>query len=122
MQIKPNTGKQPGFNVVPLRNNSPEENIRFGRDYYYAMENKYKDLNTALLAYHEGPSYVDKWIARGSNTNELRDVAINYLKNVNAAYERNTNKTKPKSKTSSRLRELGLNVQTPPEDVSLFTI
>ena len=122
MQIKPSTGQKPGFNVMPLRNNSPEENIRFGRDYYYAMENKYKNLNTALLAYHEGPSYVDKWIARGSKTNELRDEAINYLRNVNAAYERNTNKTKPKSKTSSRLRELGLNVQTPPEDVSLFTI
>ena len=59
MQIMPKTGAKPGYGVTPLRNQSPEENVRFGKDYFNAMYKKYGSIELALAAYNAGPTAVD---------------------------------------------------------------
>lgn len=60
-QIMPATAVNPGYGVTPLRNESPEEYKRFGRDYLAAMLKKYNgDERLALAAYNAGPGAVDK--------------------------------------------------------------
>jgi len=84
MQIMRETGKDPGFGVTPLRNNSPEENRRFGRDYFAAMLNYYKgDVYNALAAYNWGPGNVDAWIKGGSKQNAMPAETKNYIAQYN---------------------------------------
>lgn len=61
MQIMPATGKQPPAGIMPLQNESPEENVRFGRDLlkYLIKENK-GDLSRALSAYNQGQGNLNK--------------------------------------------------------------
>ena len=61
MQIMPATARDPGYGVTPLRNNSPEENIRFGTDYQAALLRQ-NGGNRALAyaAYNAGQGAVDK--------------------------------------------------------------
>lgn len=62
-QVMPGTGVDPGFGVTPLRDNSPEEYKRFGRDYLAAMLRRYQgDQSKALGAYNWGPGNVDEAI------------------------------------------------------------
>jgi hypothetical protein len=84
MQIMRATGKDPGFGVKPLQNNSPEENRRFGRDYFAAMLNRYdNNVYYALAAYNWGPGNVDNWIKKGSNPNALPTETKNYIAQYN---------------------------------------
>ncbi len=71
MQIRPSTGKDPGFGVTPLQDDSPAENVRFGVDYFHALLNKYGNTRHALMAWNWGPSKVDNWIARGEPTDSI---------------------------------------------------
>jgi len=58
-QVMPATGRDPGFGVRPLQNDSPEENLRFGRDYLTAMIRRYPGrLDQALAAYNAGPGRI----------------------------------------------------------------
>ena len=61
-QIMPSTGKNPGYGVKPLQNDSEGEQLRFTRDYMGALlkENK-GDLNKALAAYNAGQGNVNKY-------------------------------------------------------------
>ena len=61
MQIIDDTGKKPGMNVIPLQNKSPQENVRFGTDYFAALlkENS-GDVNRALSAYNQGQGNLNK--------------------------------------------------------------
>ena len=61
-QVMPGTGTDPGFGVSPLRDGSPEENVRFGRDYLTAMLRRYpKRPDLALAAYNAGPAVADRF-------------------------------------------------------------
>lgn len=62
-QVMPGTGRDPGFGVKPLQNDSPEEYRRFGRDYLAAMLRRYGgDKSRALGAYNWGAGNVDQAI------------------------------------------------------------
>jgi hypothetical protein len=63
MQVMPGTATDPGFGVVPAKDNSPAELARVGRDYLAAMQQKYGDTDKALAAYNAGPGAVDKAVA-----------------------------------------------------------
>lgn len=61
-QVMPETGRDPGFGVPPLRDNSPQENVRFGRDYLIAMLKRYPGRpDLALAAYNAGPGVADRF-------------------------------------------------------------
>ena len=80
MQLMRETGKDPGLGVTPLRNNSPEENRRLGRDYFAALLNRYDgNVYDALAAYNWGLGNVDKWIANGRKQNALPAETKNYI-------------------------------------------
>lgn len=77
MQIMPATGSSPGFGVQPMANNSPQENVRMGRDYLDAMAKRYGgNQKLALAAYNAGPGAVDAALKKaGGNP----DAALQYL-------------------------------------------
>lgn len=61
-QIMPATARNPGFGVTPLRDNSPQENVRFGRDYLLAQLKRYPGRpDLALAAYNAGPGVADRF-------------------------------------------------------------
>jgi len=60
MQLMPGTQRDPGFGVAPAKDDSPQENVRLGRDYLQAMLHRYNgDQQLALAAYNAGPGRVD---------------------------------------------------------------
>jgi hypothetical protein len=68
-QVMPATGTDPGYGVAPLKNQSKEEYIRFGKDYLAAMYKEFGgDADKALAAYNAGPGAVkDAVAAAGPN-------------------------------------------------------
>lgn len=71
-QVMPKTGRDPGYGVTPLQNDSQEEYVRFGRDYLQAMQKEFNgDMTMALAAYNAGPGAVkaaiklngDNWLS-----------------------------------------------------------
>jgi predicted RNA-binding Zn ribbon-like protein len=61
MQLMPGTQRDPGFGVQPARDDSPQENVRMGRDYLNAMLDRYQgNEELALAAYNAGPGRVDQ--------------------------------------------------------------
>lgn len=68
-QVMPATGRNPGYGVSPLANDSKEEYLRFGRDYFAAMMKEFDgDTQKALAAYNAGPGAVKNAVAsHGSN-------------------------------------------------------
>jgi len=64
-QVMPATGRDPGFGIRPLQDESEAEYRRFGRDYLNAMLKRYGgDRSKALAAYNAGPGAVDAAIKR----------------------------------------------------------
>lgn len=60
-QVMPDTGRDPGYGVKPLKDNTEEEYRRFGRDYLQAMLKHFKgDYRKAVAAYNAGPGSVEK--------------------------------------------------------------
>lgn len=60
MQTMPGTLRDPGYGVVPARDQSPAEQERVGKDYLRAMHRQYGDPRLALAAYNWGPGNVDR--------------------------------------------------------------
>jgi hypothetical protein len=81
MQVMDKTNLDPGFGVMPARDNSPEERARVGRDYGIAMLKRYGDEKIAAMAYNWGPGNVDKWLSsdrKGKIPSETRQYASNF--------------------------------------------
>lgn len=55
MQTMPETAANPGFGIVPARDNSPAEYNRVGEQYLTAMVLKFGNTAQALAAYNAGP-------------------------------------------------------------------
>jgi hypothetical protein len=58
-QVMPKTQKDPGYGVIPAKDNSEGELRRVGREYLQAMFNKFNDWEQAVAAYNAGPGNVD---------------------------------------------------------------
>jgi hypothetical protein len=82
MQVMPATAGNPGMGVKPS-NGTPEDTARVGRDYYLALQDKYKDPTTAAIAYNWGPGNTDKWIASGGDLSKVPDETLKYAYNFN---------------------------------------
>lgn len=100
-QIMPPTGKDPGFGVKPLQDDSEQENRRFTGDYLNAMLKRYNGNQIlALAAYNAGPGKVDDWLKQigdprtGQVSNEQFAASIpsnetrNYVYSVSANAQR----------------------------------
>lgn len=100
-QIMPPTGKDPGFGVKPLQDDSEQENRRFTGDYLGAMLKRYNGNQIlALAAYNAGPGQVDDWLKKigdpraGQVSNEQFAASIpanetrNYVYSVSANAQR----------------------------------
>ncbi|MEG9859477.1 transglycosylase SLT domain-containing protein [Stenotrophomonas sepilia] len=72
MQTMPGTLRDPGYGVVPARDQSPAEQERVGKDYLQAMLRQYADPRAALAAYNWGPGNVDNALrAAGGNVDAM---------------------------------------------------
>ena len=75
MQVLPSTLQDPGYNIEPAKNDSVEEKIRVGEEYFYAMVDKYNgDILLGTLAYNLGPGNVDTWLNSGGDINTLKSI------------------------------------------------
>lgn len=64
-QIMPATGRNPGYGVRPLQDDSEAEHRRFASDYLGAMLREFDgDKSKALAAYNAGPGAVQKAVRR----------------------------------------------------------
>lgn len=60
-QIMPDTARDPGLGVTPLKSFSdPDEQLRFGAEYLSALYRRYGDWPRALAAYNSGIGTVDR--------------------------------------------------------------
>ena len=86
MQLMPETAKNPGFGIEPVKDDSEEENRRVGREYIDAMLKKYDgNLDHALYAYNYGPGNIDKWIDNGADPSQLPQETQDYIVKVKGA-------------------------------------
>lgn len=83
MQLMPETARDPGYGVTPMQNTSPEENMRVGREYFDAMQQKYGgDTAKALAAYNYGPANVDRLLQQGQFPQALPAETRNYVSKI----------------------------------------
>jgi hypothetical protein len=87
MQIIPKTAADPGYDVAPMRDKSPQENVRFGREYLNAMVREFGDITHGIMAYNAGPGTIHNWLGgktlTAQETRRLADAEA-YLKKVGA--------------------------------------
>jgi soluble lytic murein transglycosylase len=67
-QLMPDTARNPGFGIEPVKDDSEAENRRVGRQYFDAMLARYGgDKQKALAAYNGGFAKVDSAVAKGGD-------------------------------------------------------
>ncbi len=86
-QVMAKTGEDPGYGVKPIKNQSKEEYLRFGKDYLKAMAGEFGgDMEKALAAYNYGPVAVKKAIVKagekGAWIKHTPKETQNYIKNI----------------------------------------
>jgi len=62
MQVMPGTNTQPGYGVIPARDDSEGERARVGEDYLSTLQQKY-GREGGLRAYNMGPGAYEKYLA-----------------------------------------------------------
>ncbi|WP_313487293.1 lytic transglycosylase domain-containing protein [Stutzerimonas kunmingensis] len=95
-QVMPATGRDPGYGVRPLANDSREEYLRFGRDYLAAMMKEFDgDTQKALAAYNAGPGAVKNAVAsHGANwLSAMPGETQAYVPSIMGAASRNSSVT-----------------------------
>lgn len=81
MQIMPATARDPGYNIEPLENPwDPEQNRRFGRQYFSALLSEFGSVKHALMAYNWGPHRVRRWIRHGKPDYWVPDETKRYVR------------------------------------------
>lgn len=66
-QVMPKTAKDPGYGISPIKDDSENEYLRFGREYLGAMVKEFNgDYQKALAAYNFGPGSVKKAIMKAA--------------------------------------------------------
>ncbi|KKL98490.1 hypothetical protein LCGC14_1823920, partial [marine sediment metagenome] len=90
MQVLPSTAMSPGLGVPPMTGTKqqvikklldPAQALQFGTTYFNALLYKYGGNSFhALLAYHSGAGFTDKWIKNGSNINQMGPEGRKYVK------------------------------------------
>jgi hypothetical protein len=114
MQVMPATQRRPGFGITPIRDESPEEIARVGRDLLKALDGYYGGNKMyAAAAYNWGKSNVDKWIAKGADFNKLPKETQGYLQRIKP-------ETLPSmtARSAPPAQEVGPAVMEPPLGVS----
>lgn len=84
-QVMPKTGRDPGYGVAPLADDSEKEYIRFGKDLLKAYTNEFGgDVRKGLAAYNAGPGRVESIVKQYGDKWETKLPAEtkNYLKKV----------------------------------------
>jgi len=72
LQVKPATLADPGYGIEPAKDDSVEERIRVGADYFNAMKEEFDgDILNATLGFHLGPGATKKWLQAGGTIDEL---------------------------------------------------
>lgn len=85
-QVMPATGANPGYGVAPMKDQSPAEQKRFGKEYLTAMLDKYDgNVEKALAAYNAGPGAVDNWVTPSENRAVAQDVGERFMQNTQQA-------------------------------------
>lgn len=83
MQVLDSTGSDPGYGVAPMKDNSPEENRRFGREYGAAMAKEFGgDSVLGLMAYNWGPGNVHKWLDNGADISKVPAATRKYVNDI----------------------------------------
>ena len=64
-QVMPASGKDPGYGVAPLKDESEGEYLRFGKELLTAYTKEFGgDIAKGLAAYNAGPGRVQKLVAK----------------------------------------------------------
>lgn len=67
-QIMPATAKNPGYGITPLKNNSKEEYLRFGKEYLEKMIYIFDNTEQGIAAYNAGPAAIHRAISKAGRT------------------------------------------------------
>lgn len=130
MQVMDATNRDPGFGVMPARDDSLAERSRVGRDYLGALVKHYKDVPTALAAYNGGPGAVDKAIKAAQSENDPNWLARmpqetqQYVEKSLKMYEAGGGAPRRASETEvvqAALRQLPANASQTAKDVATRT-
>ncbi|SDH27435.1 lytic transglycosylase domain-containing protein [Nitrosomonas sp. Nm132] len=88
-QVMPETGKNPGGNVIPLRDDSMEEYLRFGLDYDDWLHKEFGgDTEKALAAYNWGVGNVKKFGDRYKNIPETNNYVNSIMKGLPEGHDK----------------------------------
>ena len=88
MQVMPETAKNPGFGIMPARDDSPAEYNRVGQQYIAAMVQKYASVPQAMAAYNAGPGNVDDAIHEATKDGQPQKW-LSYLPQETQTYVQN---------------------------------
>lgn len=67
-QLMPDTAKNPGYGIVPAKDESEQEYLRVGKEYFSALLSEFGDAEKAAAAYNTGPGNLKKAINRAEKT------------------------------------------------------
>lgn len=86
-QLMPKTAKNPGYGITPVADDSPEEYIRFGRDYLTKMIEVFGDVEQGVAAYNAGPGKIHSAISKAARSGKdwkdfLPQETKDYIKKV----------------------------------------